>query len=71
MSLISRFGKAEADKLRLENRRAYQDLIFTGLGFEFNGQTMFCRSRLEVLWRATSPSRPRQARMAHETMGVL
>jgi hypothetical protein len=38
LSLISRFGKAEADKLKLENRRTYQDLIFSGLGLEFKGE---------------------------------
>jgi heptosyltransferase II len=39
LSLISRFGKKQADRLKLENRRTYQDLIFTGLGFPFNGET--------------------------------
>ena len=39
LSLISRFGKQAADKLKLENRRNYQDLIFSGLGFQFNGET--------------------------------
>lgn len=38
LSLISRFGKSEADKLKLKNRRAYQDLIFSGLGFQFEGE---------------------------------
>jgi ADP-heptose:LPS heptosyltransferase len=38
LSLISRFGKQEADRLKLENHRTYQDLIFSGLGFEFNGE---------------------------------
>jgi hypothetical protein len=38
LSLISRFGKQAADRLKLENRRAYQDLIFSGLGFRFNGE---------------------------------
>ena len=39
LSLISRFGKQQADKLKLENRRTYQDLIFDGLGFGFKGET--------------------------------
>jgi len=39
LSLISRFGKHQADKLKLENRRTYQDLIFDGLGFRFKGET--------------------------------
>ena len=38
LSLISRFGKAQADKLKLENRRTYQDLIFDGLKFSFRGE---------------------------------
>jgi ADP-heptose:LPS heptosyltransferase len=38
LSLISRFGKPAADKLKLENRRTYQDLIFDGLGFCFAGE---------------------------------
>jgi len=39
LSLISRFGKQAADRLKLENRRTYQDLIFSGLGFRFAGET--------------------------------
>jgi ADP-heptose:LPS heptosyltransferase len=39
LSLISRFGREEADTLKFRNRRTYQDLVFNGLGFEFNGQT--------------------------------
>ena len=38
LSLISRFGKQEADRLKLENRRTYQDLIFDGIGFWFDGE---------------------------------
>jgi heptosyltransferase-2 len=38
LSLISRFGKPAADKLKLENRRTYQDLIFAGLGLQFQGE---------------------------------
>ncbi len=38
LSLISRFGKSAADKLKLENRRTYQDLIFAGLGLQFRGE---------------------------------
>lgn len=39
LSLISRFGLEEADKLKFRNRRTYQDLIFSGLGFQFSGET--------------------------------
>ena len=38
LSLISRFGRARADELKLHNRRAYQELIFEGLGLEFRGE---------------------------------
>jgi ADP-heptose:LPS heptosyltransferase len=39
LSLISRFGRAEADRLKLLNRRTYQDLIFDGLKLKFAGET--------------------------------
>jgi hypothetical protein len=38
LSLISRFGRHEADKLKLRNRHTYQELIFGGLGFGFDGE---------------------------------
>lgn len=38
LSLISVYGKQQADRLKLQNRRTYQDLIFRGLGYEFNGE---------------------------------
>ena len=38
MSLISKFGKAAADKLKLENHRTDQDLVFEGLGLKFKGE---------------------------------
>jgi len=38
LSLISSFGKEEADRLKLKNRRTYQDLIFEGLGLRFSGE---------------------------------
>jgi heptosyltransferase-2 len=38
LSLISRFGKTKADRLKLQNRRTYQDLIFSGLGLHFAGE---------------------------------
>jgi heptosyltransferase II len=39
LSLISTYGKREADKLKLRNRRTYQEMIFDGLGFRFAGDT--------------------------------
>jgi hypothetical protein len=38
LSLISAYGKQQADRLKLQNRRTYQDLIFGGLGFDFAGE---------------------------------
>ncbi len=38
LSLISAFGRQEADKLKLRNRLTYQQLIFDGLGLKFQGQ---------------------------------
>ncbi|MBA3543934.1 MAG: hypothetical protein H0T83_05780, partial [Chthoniobacterales bacterium] len=38
LSLISAHGREEADRLKLLNRRTYQDLIFDGLGLEFEGE---------------------------------
>jgi heptosyltransferase II len=38
LSLISIYGKDQADQLKLQNRQTYQELIFAGLGFHFSGQ---------------------------------
>ena len=38
LSLISVYGRARADELKLQNRHTYQELIFEGLGFEFAGE---------------------------------
>ena len=38
LSLISSYGRQEADRLKLLNRRTYQELIFEGLGFGFTGE---------------------------------
>jgi lipopolysaccharide heptosyltransferase II len=38
LSLISSHGRREADRLKLLNRRTYQELIFNGLGFDFTGE---------------------------------
>ncbi len=37
MSLISVYGRQRADELKLLNRSSYQELIFEGLGFHFDG----------------------------------
>lgn len=41
LSLISAYGRQEADRLKLLNRRTYQDLIFAGLGLGFNGEPYY------------------------------
>jgi hypothetical protein len=41
LSLISRFGREEADRRKLLNRRTYQGLIFDGLGLGFCGETYY------------------------------
>jgi heptosyltransferase-2 len=38
LSLISRFGKERADQLKYENRKSYQEIVFGGLGFHFQGE---------------------------------
>jgi ADP-heptose:LPS heptosyltransferase len=38
LSLISSYGKEQADRLKLLNRHTYQELIFDGLGFRFSGE---------------------------------
>jgi ADP-heptose:LPS heptosyltransferase len=38
LSLISIYGREEADRLKLLNRRTYQELIFVGLGLGFSGE---------------------------------
>ena len=41
LSLISTYGRKEADRLKLLNRRTYQELIFEGLGLDFNGERYY------------------------------
>ena len=48
LSLISAYGKEEADKLKFLNRRTYQDMIFAGLGFQFAGETYFLPQPIET-----------------------
>ncbi len=38
LSLISVYGKQKADKLKLQNRQTYQELIFEAMGFRFAGE---------------------------------
>jgi len=38
MSLISRFGKEKADGMKMNNRRTYQDFLFSMVGRRFQGE---------------------------------
>ena len=38
LGIVSRYGKQQADRLKYENRRTYQELIFEGLGWRFEGE---------------------------------
>jgi heptosyltransferase-2 len=38
LSLVSVHGREQADRLKLQNRRSYQELIFEGLGHRFHGE---------------------------------
>jgi heptosyltransferase-2 len=41
LSLISAYGREEADRFKLLNRRTYQELIFDGLGLGFCGERYY------------------------------
>ncbi len=41
LGLISTYGREEADRLKLLNRRTYQELLFEGLGLGFNGERYY------------------------------
>ena len=38
LGILSRYGRQQADRLKYENRRTYQELIFEGLGWRFEGE---------------------------------
>jgi len=48
LSLISAYGKLRADKLKFQNRRTYQELVFEGLGFRFAGETYLLPEPIET-----------------------
>lgn len=48
LSLISTYGKQEADKLKFRNRRTYQEMIFDGLGSRFTGETYLLPEPIET-----------------------
>lgn len=48
LSLISSYGRQEADRLKLLNRRTYQEMIFDGLGLRFAGETYLLPKPVEA-----------------------
>jgi heptosyltransferase-2 len=48
LSLISAYGKLKADKLKFQNRKTYQELIFESLGFRFAGETYLLPESIEA-----------------------
>jgi len=48
LSLVSIHGRETADKLKFLNRRTYQDLIFSGLGFRFDDQKYYLPPSMEA-----------------------
>jgi len=48
LSLISSYGRQEADRLKLLNRQTYQELIFTGLGLRFAGESYLLPEPIET-----------------------
>ena len=48
LSLISAYGKQEADRLKLQNRKTYQDMIFGGLGLRFAGEPYLLPEPIEI-----------------------
>jgi heptosyltransferase-2 len=48
LSLISSYGREQADQLKLRNRHTYQELIFEGLGFRFVGERYLLPEPIET-----------------------
>jgi ADP-heptose:LPS heptosyltransferase len=48
LSLISSHGRQEADRLKLLNRQTYQEMIFSGLGFRFSGESYVLPEPIEM-----------------------
>ena len=72
LSVISNYGRKEADRLKLLNRRTYQDLIFDGLGLGFNGEKYLSAATAtdRTAWRCGYLIK-RWAGLADEGMGLL
>src|SRR5205823_2335882 len=48
LSLISFYGRERADRLKFQNRRTYQELIFEGLGLRFGGERYLLPAPIET-----------------------
>ena len=48
LSLISSYGRQEADRLKLLNRKTYQELIFDGMGLRFSGEPYVMPNAIET-----------------------
>lgn len=48
LSLISSYGRQQADRLKFLNRHTYQELIFKGLGFSFSGEKYLLPEPIEA-----------------------
>jgi lipopolysaccharide heptosyltransferase II len=48
LSLISSYGRHEADRLKFLNRQTYQELIFNGLGLRFAGEQYVLPEAIET-----------------------
>src|SRR6266403_2699739 len=48
LSLISAYGREQADELKLKNRCTYQELVFDGLGFRFGGEPYLLPAAIET-----------------------
>jgi heptosyltransferase II len=48
LSIISVHGRQQADRLKFQNRRTYQELIFEGLGLRFSGEPYLLPPAIET-----------------------
>jgi hypothetical protein len=71
LGVLSRYGKQQADQLKYENRRTYQELIFEGLaGGPKANATVYPSDEnwSEGRYRSCTTGR---ADLAHEKLGIL
>jgi len=48
LSLISSYGREQADRLKFLNRKSYQEMIFDGLGLQFHGEQYLLPKPIET-----------------------